>query len=85
MLKRIWIFVVCHRNQENVSKCQIFTNWSWVGKDKNIEAIARSSIQCKIHQNSELQCKALGPQNCLAIPIEDWQNEKQSIYDFILS
>ena len=36
-------------------------------------------------KNSELQCKALGPQNCLAIPIEDWQNGKQSIYDFILS
>ena len=42
-------------------------------------------------KNSKLQCKALGPKNCLSVSIEDWENERketlgiQPIYDFIFS
>ena len=42
-------------------------------------------------KNSEQQCKALGPKNCISISIEDWENERketlgrQPIYDFIFS
>ena len=57
----------------------------WPGIENNAKFIKLWNENVK---NSEEQCKALGPKNCLSIAFEDWISGKigkQFIYDFIFT